>query len=252
MPFTLVAYSEAQDASTAANIAAVADPHVTVSGDDITVPALTFLAGAYFLGSDLSRGIILSPSLSINGTSLDISSVDTTTANEPATNPQFTDLFESPIPLARSEALNTQAVNAAANSVRANALIWLSDGKITALPAGKIFSVRTTNATTLTTNTWTNGALTFTRTLPAGRYAVVGMRAESAGLKAARLVFVGYQWRPGVIGFDAVGDFDNSRFRYGNAGVFGEFEHNEPPTVDFFSLSADTSQVVYLDLIKIK
>jgi hypothetical protein len=37
----------------------------------------------------------------------------------------------------------------------------------------------------------------------------------------------------------------------GGWGVWGEFAHTAPPTVDFLSVSADTSEVVHLDLIKV-
>jgi len=99
-------------------------------------------------------------------------------------------------------------------------------------------------------NAWTNGALTFSQTLPRGTYQIVGMRANSAGLRAARLVVPGYSWRPGCIGCDADSDLAADRFRHGKAGVWAEFSHDAPPTVDFFSASADTAQVVLLDLIK--
>jgi len=70
-------------------------------------------------------------------------------------------------------------------------------------------------------------------------------------LIAARLVFPGYSWRPGVIGRTSASQPDIEIFRYGKFGVFGEFDHNRPPTVDFFSSSADTSETVYLDLVKV-
>lgn len=247
MPFSLVAYSESQDSAALVYIAAVADPHVTVSGDDIYVPELTQLSGFLFMGANFSQGQIESPSLKAQNL-IDVEPGDG--ADEPASPSNFHDLFDAPVPLARSEALRTLMAEDGAGATRVSALLWLSDGPIT--PArGKIITVRATNGSTLVANAWTNGALTFSQTLPAGRYDIAGMRAESAGLRAARLVIPGFPWRPGVPGFDADGDLDVPRFRYGRAGVFGSFFHNEPPTVDFFSASADTSQVVWLDLIKV-
>jgi hypothetical protein len=87
--------------------------------------------------------------------------------------------------------------------------------------------------------------------LPAGSYDIIGMRAVSTGAIAARLVIPGFEWRPGVIAYDAVGDVELPRFRYGNAGVFGRFTHDSPPTVDFLSVSADTSETVFLDVVKV-
>ena len=77
------------------------------------------------------------------------------------------------------------------------------------------------------------------------------MHAFSTGLICARLVFVGYQWRPGVIGFASNILFNREAFRDGKWGSFGEFAHNTPPTVDFFSSSADTAETLYLDLVKV-
>jgi hypothetical protein len=108
-----------------------------------------------------------------------------------------------------------------------------------------------TTSVTLSAYAWTNAALTFSQTLPMGRYQVVGMRARSTGLIAARLVFVGFSWRPGCVGHDAVSDIDNDVFRQGRLGVWGEFEHDTPPTVDFLSVSADSNPTVWLDLIKV-
>ena len=129
-------------------------------------------------------------------------------------------------------------------------LVWLTDGPAQPV-TGEIFTVRSTNASTLTAAAWTNGALTFSQTLPKGRYRVVGMRAQSAGLVAARLVFIGYPWRPGVVGTDSAGDAAPDIFRAGRLGSWGEFDHNTPPSVDFLSVSADTSQIVHLDLQKV-
>jgi hypothetical protein len=41
-------------------------------------------------------------------------------------------------------------------------------------------------------------------------------------------------------------------FRNGTFGIFGEFEDTDQPTVDFLSVSADTAQEVYFDLIQVR
>ena len=64
MPFTTVAYSESQDSATLVNIAALADSHITVSGDDIRVPTgFDRLMAWYFLGPNFTLGQIETPSL---------------------------------------------------------------------------------------------------------------------------------------------------------------------------------------------
>jgi len=248
MPFTLVAFTESQDSAVLVNIAAVADAHVRVTGDDIYVPsALPNLAGYHFCGANFTQGQVASPSLRLT-CNHDVDQADL--ADEPGSPPNFQDLFESPTPLEGSEALNTLMAEDAAGASRVNALVWFTAGPIAPV-TGPIYTVRATSSTTLTANAWTNGALTFSQTLRRGTYQIVGMRAQSTGLRAARLVTPGETWRPGVIGCDADSDLDAQRFRRGKPGVMATFAHDAPPTVDFFSASADTAEVVLLDIIKV-
>ena len=251
MAFTLGAYSELPTAgATYDAITAVSDPHLTVSGEDIIVPPeLPNLVGVYGVGANLTALRVVSPTIRAV-CPIDIAPVDKSAT--PSDVARFADYRENPIALTGEEALNVQASNdaAAGSETRVTAIVFLADGPITPV-RGKIFTVKCTSSTTLTEYQWTNGSLTFSQDLPAGRYQVVGMRAESSGLIAARLVFPGYPWRPGVIGRTSASQPDILQFRYGNFGIFGEFDHNRPPTVDFLSSSADTSEVVYLDLIKV-
>lgn len=247
MPFTLVGWSESKDSAVLANIAAVADEHVRIVGDDVVIPALDMLAGYYFNGVSFTQGQLSSPSLR-EVLLIDVEPADVLA--EPSTRPPFHDLMEKPLQLDATEALNALVAEDGVGATRLNAFAWLSDGPTSPI-VGDMRTLRATGTTTLIAFTWTNCALTLTQTLPAGRYQVVGLRVQSATCIAARLVFPGGIWRPGVIGFDADGDVDEMRFRNGNAGVFGEFNHDAPPTVDVLAAAGDTAEVVHLDLIKI-
>lgn len=248
MEFTVIAYTESQDSAVLVPIAAVADSHVTVAGDDIYVPALAKLGGYWFGGASTTLAQIESPSLRDQGCLIDVSAHDL--ADEPVTPAAMHKLFHNPIDLHETEALRTLAAEGGAGAVRTNAVLFLCRSPAEPVK-GREFTIRATNASTLVADNWTNGALTLTQTLPAGDYAIVGMKAWSAGLRAARLVIPGYPWRPGCLGGDLCSDRDEPIFRHGKLGTWGRFKHNTPPTVDFFSASADTSQVVFLDLIKI-
>ncbi|MDH5199605.1 MAG: hypothetical protein OEW93_01855 [Candidatus Bathyarchaeota archaeon] len=248
MPFTVVGWFENQDSAALINVLALADPHVRVVGDDIIVPAWAKnLVGIYAYGVDLTLARLVSPSLR-RLANPDISPLDK--ADEPTSNPPFHDFFDTPIPLEVSEALNFQGAedNAAAGDMAAFA--WLGS-EITPAPAGQIFTVRSTQTVVaLTVDVWNNRAFTLDQTLPAGRYACVGARAQAAGLRAFRFLPVGETHRPGALGFDADGDIAPARFRNGKVGVWFEFEHNAPPTVDLMSLSADTAVNIWLDLVQ--
>jgi len=246
MPFTLAAWSESQDSAVLVNIAALADQHLRVVADDVFVPILANLAGYHFMGANFTQGQIDTPTLRVQNL-VDVEPADL--ADEPASLPAFHDLFSSPIPLTAGETMRTLMAEDAAGASRVSALVWFSDGPVTPV-TGRIQTVRATGSTTLGANVWTAVPLTFSQTLPVGSYNVVGARFSSAGARAGRLIVPGYSWRPGAPGVDADGDIDADRFRYGQAGVWATFASDNPPQAEFFSASADTSEVVHLDLIK--
>ena len=247
-PFTVVGWFESQDSAALINTLALADPHVRVEGDNIIVPAWApNLMGLYAWGKDLTLAQLVSPSLR-RLANLDISPLDK--ADEPTSNPPFHDFFDVPIPLEVSEALTFQGAEDFTDGGEMACFAWLGDA-ITPAPAGKIFTVRSTQIiTALTIDVWNNRAFTLDQSLPAGRYACVGARAQGAGLRAFRFVVVGESHRPGAIGFDADGDIAPARFRNGRAGAWFEFEHNAPPTIDLMSLSTDAAVNIWLDLIQ--
>lgn len=247
MAFTLVGYTASQDTSgVLTTTAALADPSVRVSGNDISIPEqLPNLAGVYALGATMTRAALVSPSIR-RRYPFEVFPVDA--AATPTDPWHFHDVSQSIIALDVDESLNFQYSESGAGAQRGTGLVWLSDGPVVADSNGEVFTIRATGTTTLSTYAWTNVTLTFNDVLPAGTYEIVGMSAFSAGAIAARLVIPQYQWRPGVICSTSANVYGAEKFRYGNFGVFGQFTHMTPPTVDFLSSSADTSQTVYLDL----
>lgn len=246
MPFHLGAWSESQDSAVLTNIAALADQQLRTQGDDVIVPELAYLGAFYMVGLNVTQAQFVSPSVR-RMWPFDVSPVDRSA--EPTAPTPFLNWFDRPLQLQAGEQMNALMAEDAAGAIRTTALAWFFDSAPQPA-AGDIFTIRATAATTLAAFAWTNGALTLSQALPNGTYDLVGMRAESAGLIAARAVFVGGGWRPGVIGYDAPGDIDDPWFRRGRLGVWGTFTHLSPPSIDFLSVSADTAETVWLDLIK--
>ena len=248
MAFHLCGFYESQDSAVLVPTAALADPSMTVSGDNIQIPDYaSMLIGAMGIGANLTRAQLQSPSLrrTIN---YEIRGLNV--GAEPLTPPVVNLFPYTPIQLDVDEQLQAHMAEDAAGASVGVILVWLADGAIS--PAeGEIFQVRVTNASTLVAYTWTNGALTFDQVLPVGRYAIVGARFESAGLLAFRFLFQGSTPRPGGIGCDAASDLSFQGQRRGGWGSWGEFQSTTPPTVDFLSLSADTAQTGTLDLIRV-
>ena len=248
MTFHLFGWTESQDSAPLVPVAAMADQALTISGDDVRVPsALSNLGMVYAVGVSLTQVQLSSPSLRRTAL-LDVEPLDVTA--EPISRPPILEYWDAPIPLRGGENLQGHAAEDGAGATRENILAAFID-QIDPVPAGPRLTVRVTNTSTLGTFQWSNGTLTFSQNLDVGSYAIIGARFQSAGLIAFRFVFVGGGFRPGGIGFDADIDVAPARQRQGGLGSWGEFNDDQPPSVDFLSVSADTSQVGHLDLVRV-
>jgi len=255
MAFTTIAFYEHVDQGGAyVALNGVADQHVRVVGDDIQVPDLAqvILVAGGVEGTTAYRARLVSPSLRERSLfQLAPLNSASATATEPSSPPAIVDLRDNPVVLVKGEQLNFEALADPATPEIQWGVVWLADGPPTPIK-GPMFTARATGSTTLSAGSWTNVALTWDEDLPRGRYQAVGLLPISAGMIAARFVFVGGGYRPGALGNDALSDLGSEIFRYGRLGVFGEFEDNEPPTIDCLAVSADTIETFYIDLIQIR
>ncbi len=248
--FTLVGYYDTTDHAALTAIAGIADPHIRVSDNDIYVPALNKILGVFAGGAALSDVRLQSPSL------------------RRMVNQRISPVYPEPLPagswygdrghfwkerartLDIAEALNAFCINAAASAEYV--FVWLMD-KLEAIPAGEIVSLEGTVTVLGVVGSWVNAALVFGQTLPAGRYAIVGMRAGEGECVAARLVFPDTSPRPGCMGSKFFFCHDLLGTRYGGLGSWGEFEHDAPPSVDILANVATTpAHPVTLDLIQVR
>jgi hypothetical protein len=246
---TVAAYFQNGDFANADTLLnAVADQHLAVSGKDIRVPpVMKNLIGAWVgtVAATRTSAQIQSPSL------------------RPLANQEVSLMFgaangmsdddvvfwqKAPRELAEDESVNFQVNTDDAAAQDHMALMWLSDGPLQPVN-GKIITIRATAAITQVNGVWTAGALTFTQKLPVTDYQIVGMRAIAASGQGARLILPGSPWRPGCIVSNANSVSEFGLFRYGNMGVWGEFNINQPPQLEMFGGTA-TAQTVFLDLIR--
>jgi hypothetical protein len=253
--FHLAAWYESIDPAAAYNdLTAVADTQLTTGGDNIQIPTLdqiVALAGGAE-NAVAPRMRLVAPSLRQRSL-YQIAPLNVATAGavEPGSPPAVVDLRANPLKMEKSENVQCSLLSNPAAAQIQWGLMWLADGPVAPVQ-GNIFTARGTSATTLVAGTWSNCAITFDENLPRGRYQIVGMKGISAGAIAARTVLPEIRWRPGVIACDIVEDLDDRIFRNGQFGVFGEFEDTDGLTVDFLSVSADTAEIVYLDLIQVR
>jgi len=249
MPFTVVCHSESEDGAAAmVNLAGTPDDHVTVTGDDIFVPDLNqvIFAAAIVDGTVDAQARLTSPSLIRRGHEFWIAPVNLGLI--PSAVPRVSDLRLNPLLLDVDEALQAQVLDNPGSAVQRLVFTAFADGSPQPITGQEIRTVRCTAAVAQAVNVWTNGALTFPVSLQAGRYAVVGARCMAPNASGFRLRFQGSSWRPGGLTCPLDTDFDWSAMRYGGLGVWGEFDHRAPPTIDVIGVT-NTAQEVFLDLI---
>ena len=246
----LVAYYEDQDGAAAYhNLAAVFDDEIFTSGDDIRVPdEIANIIGYAGLSeaTTLTAGRITSPFLQQVA---DVNIEPLVNALVFGSYPEFNHTPMNPILINGNESIRFAINSDHAAASDEYGLVMLADGRQTPVD-GDIISIRADAAITLSLGSWVSGALTLEPTLPDGNYQTVGMRARGTNLVAARLNFPGQSFRPGVPAVNAIGDLDVPTLRFGRSGVWGQFNTNQPPTLEALG-NTDTAQDVILDLIKV-
>ena len=124
------------------------------------------------------------------------------------------------------------------------------------VPAGEPLWVRAVGSTTLTPFSWTTVKVTPEIQLEAGTYALLGAVCYSANAIACRLIVPGMVWRPGFLAvsgnneYAALEKIENIKDSI-LATEYGRFTHLALPEVQFLASSADSSQVVYLKIVKV-
>lgn len=256
MPQHLAGWLEDIDPAGAfVNLAALADQRLFTQGDDLRVPPLNMVIAAAggVDGVVAPRVRLDSPTLDVL-TRYEISPLNSQNAAavEPDDPHAVDDLRMAPLRLGVDEILQVQILSNPAAAQDQWALVWLADVVPTPVTGGNPFTVRATGTTTLTVNVWSTVDIILDENIPPGNYQVIGLRADSLGCVAGRLIFrTGDFWRPGVLGVDTGFDRAHPMFRHGAMGVLGEFPFTQLPAIEFLSVVADTVETVHLDLIRI-
>ncbi len=259
MPFHLAAFSESVDPAGAFNaLTGVIDPVLTVVGDNVQVPTLNKIlaaaAGVETAAAQQAR--ISAPSRRV----LALQRVAPTqgaaaAVSLPADPHHVMDLRANPLQMVTGEQVNFEVNSDPVAAQIQWGLVWFADALIPP-GTGTVFTIRATGATVLAAHTWVNVPITLSENLPRGRYQLVGLRAQSTTLVAARAVFVGTgaqgAWRPGVMGTNHDRHLEHPMFRYAGLGVFGEFEDTDLPSIDCLAEAADAAEVFYLDLVQVR
>jgi len=247
--FHLAVYSASIAATALTQVAAITDNVLAPSGSGLLVnPQVPKIAAMMGVGNLLVRGQLTSPSLK-KYDPFDFSPVSVGT--KVGTPAPFMDFKANPIDLVVNEELDAFVVNSGAGATQTQIGVLFCDGPIVPI-RGRMFTVHWTASTTLTANAWTTVVPTLDNGLPGGQFALVGSRMKSAGAEFHRFVpRGGSAMRPGTFAVQANSDLAGYDDRYGGMGTWLQFSNTTMPNVEVFSLSADTSEEGYLDLIQI-
>jgi hypothetical protein len=260
--FTTVAYSMQRVGATVplTVVTPVADSHVTIDGNNVVIPkGMNKLLGACFAyGTGLASAVagaylgqLQSPSLRrvFNNEAARIAD---TFAHE--IHSEHIQMFEdSPLPLDEGEGLQAWTAHPALALGETAVYVHLCDGP-SAKVAGEIRTIRFTSVCAPVTRVWTLGVLGVVQQLPMGDYAVVGARLTNATeFGAFRLIFTGYDWRPGGLITHTLDSQDVLHQRAGHLGVWGTFNWMQLPRIEICSVLAApvANPVVFLDLVKV-
>ena len=241
MPFDLVGFSEATPGTSSQKVAVGgAEDLYRYSGDDLYVRAQApYLLGVLYAAVKTPNYCyIKQPSLELNIEFIRHSAWDSFILYGAGANRGwyqnargFTSLFGRPIPLIPDEKLNAYTNNATDEATIIG--LWLGNERINQADLDRVnptWALRGIADQTVTANSWTRAAVTWSQDLPAGEYAIVGMAvgAYDAGLDhmcaLARLLLKGEAargYRPGVICHELYGDKTSEGSTFG----WWDFDH---------------------------
>lgn len=250
------------------NLAGLPDTHVTVQGDNISVPSDTPNLMAIYAQGGCTDNVAVMTQCRLQAPSLkpylDIAAYTPFAAaiagHIPISPTPLNNYVGKGINLVPGENMQiATAENNATDDRAALVGLWLGDGNynLGAIRNYPIETVRFIGQAAAVAAVWSPSAIVFDQALKAGTYAVVGMKLNSTTPVIARLIFANQGARPGCIGYTVpvagVGPVENPMFRNGNLGVWGTFSHSNPPQMELLCQAADAAavQIGYLDVVRI-
>lgn len=209
---------------------------------------------AYAAGANLTEAYLKSPSLEVRRHVARIipgnyGSLTLDTNKIPVFKPL------RPLALSADEELSVIASYGGTAAAYNLALVALGPPTLPPVPAGEIRMVKATSNTTLTAGAWTTCTMTLEKALEVGTYALVGFIPISANALAARAIITGQVYRPGVPAI--AGSEPGARVlsdKYLKDLQFyemGRFTHLTIPQFQFLASAADTSETVYMFIVKV-
>lgn len=247
---TLVVYQAtkaANDSETGLN--AISDPSMSQQNNHYILPRQMQLYAALGLGTALSIVKLDSPSMRRVASPYIYPFV---IGSAVPADPNIADYRPGCLNLPALEEIAVYTSNSGAATPVHTVGLFLQDSYQPLSSGMDVFTVKCTATITAVVNAWTSGNLTFSQTLPVGTYAIVGMMVVSATAIFGRLIFPGGTiYRPGVVACPTMGLRQPWQGKKCPVGVMGTFQSTALPQLDVFCTAADTTQTVFVDIVKV-
>lgn len=248
MPYHLIAWSGSLADATETDLTPVTDIIQTIVNGHY-LPQVDWQLNAFVgMAGALPRFRLISPTLRQVTTPF-VTPLET--ALTPATRPGVADYRNYPLTLKALEEFQVNAQQTSGGTARVNALAAVSIGPITPAPGGMMYTLRGSSTTAAVANTWTQIAMAWNDTLPAGVYSVVGIVGFGTSDYAVRVVFEDSRWRPGGICLATENLIGSSVFLKGGLGEFGRFNANRMPNIEILCNGTTAVHTVYMDIVRI-
>jgi len=259
--FTVVAFYKPDVGTTLTPIPPVKDEHIVWYADSIRVPELNKLLAIWVYGTNVGQVRLVSPSLRADWLE-DVPTFlvgDTLPQVQPVNEGgsgvykveldyAICDYGSSPLELTAGERFSVEAA-AASGTTPVYVVCWFGDG-VPSPVTGRIRTMRAALVCNTTPNEWSSATLVLGQALAVGTYSLVGLSVPVPGVLAARTIFSGQWWRPGVPGQTSVSVPLPHKFAVGSMGAFGSFTNETVPQLELLTTANVTAGTCYLSLIK--
>lgn len=169
----------------------------------------------------------------------------------PGNLPSIADYRTNPLRLRALEEIQLLGTQTTGGAAVVAAVAAVTKTGMQPMVSGDIFTMRGTGTTTAVAGSWTAVPVTWQDTLPNGRYAIVGGVFQGATAVAGRFILENQIERPGGLGVSALDLNTSPIFAKGNMGIWGTFDGNRMPNLEYLCNAADTAQEFYMDIVKI-
>jgi len=253
--FTTVAFSEICEGTSEELCAAVPDSTHYTSGDDLMIGKYTKLIAMYASGHALGDCRIVSPSLRTKADLYVSPFVNDLGGYAPYFPRRIDYRGDCPLTLVTNEMLNVYTTSSEVSATQNRVIcIWLGEDTVRPVK-GEIWTTSAyATGKTIAEKVWTAFELTWAQDLPVGRYQIVGVRCYMVNGGLFRFVPRDTANRPGGVCVHEKALVSDPIQRYGNLGVWLEFDSTLPPQLEALpnAVAGETEVYLRIDLIRVR